>query len=379
MLLSPSRIDRRHRFNPICQLSREALARLGLIPTAALIAGALFLNSRAGAQGCVAIKQMDGSEVCSMDGHAIQDPTKWALSLNYEHFRSHRHFSGTDQNFARYDLGSEVINVVNEVDAVLAYQVDPRDDLYVDVPYFNATRSSLYEHDGVHRYTTHGIGMGDMRVGGERWLWDPTQGPAHNVAVGAALEIPTGKSNVKDWFHTRSGLQYHNVDQSIQLGEGAWGFALTAQAYQRLNTRMALYASGFYLFMPQEHNGTRTTAPITSPTAYFSVYDEFQARVGINYLLWTKHSLTGSLGWRLEGVPSSDVFGGDAGFRRPGYVESIEPGLSISPTRRDTFTLSVPVAIVRNRTLSYADKLNGGHGDAAFADYLINASYTRRW
>jgi hypothetical protein len=47
-------------------------------------------------------------------------------------------------------------------------------------------------------------------------------------------------------------------------------------------------------------------------------------------------------------------------------------------TAKANFFATVPVALVRNRTKSYADKLRTSaegievHGDAAFADYLIN-------
>lgn len=322
---------------------------------------------------------MDGSEVCSMDGHALGRPQKWTLSVNYEHFRSHRHFRGSDQQFQRYAEGSEVINLVNEVDTVVSYDVDPRDQVYVDVPYFNATRSSLYEHDHVHRYVTHGIGLGDIRVGGQRWLRDPSKGPSNNLALGVGVSVPTGKSNVKDYFHKPSGVEYLNVDQSIQPGMGVWGFVLTAEAYQRLTPRFGFYGSGFYLFNPAVTNGTRTNSPITSVTAYNSAYDEYQVRAGANYVITPQYGFSGSLGYRLEGVPGSDVFGSDAGYRRPGYVESVEAGLSVSPTPHDTIGCTVAYPFVRNRTLSYSDKLNGSHGDAAFADFLINANYTHRW
>ncbi|MBK6265732.1 hypothetical protein JKA74_11850 [Marivirga sp. S37H4] len=36
------------------------------------------------------------------------------------------------------------------------------------------------------------------------------------------------------------------------------------------------------------------------------------------------------------------------------------------------FNLSIPAAVYRNRIKSTWDKANNRHGDAAFADYLIN-------
>src|SRR5678815_1933976 len=83
-----------------------------------------------------------------------------------------------------------------------------------------------------------------------------------------------------------------------------------------------------------------------------------------------------SAGGRLEGIPSSDLIGGDEGFRRPGYVLSVEPGVSYQFKKFAAFA-TVPVAVERNRTKSNADKLRSkaegidAHGDAAFADYAI--------
>ncbi|MEO6567123.1 MAG: hypothetical protein ABIO94_00045, partial [Opitutaceae bacterium] len=103
-----------------------------------------------------------------------------------------------------------------------------------------------------------------------------------------------------------------------------------------------------------------------------------QARLGLSQLLMARYRLTASLGGRLEGVPALDFIGGDRGFRRPGYVISVEPGIAFS-TGRDSFSVSVPVAVVRNRVRSYSDRLGTGHGDAAFADFLISMSYAHRW
>ena len=45
-------------------------------------------------------------------------------------------------------------------------------------------------------------------------------------------------------------------------------------------------------------------------------------------------------------------------------------------SNRFSFNLNVPVAVYRNRVKSTSDKINDRHGDAAFADYVINATVT---
>jgi hypothetical protein len=98
------------------------------------------------------------------------------------------------------------------------------------------------------------------------------------------------------------------------------------------------------------------------------------ARVGLDYRLERVKGLALSLGARVEGVPGRDVFGSSIGSRRPGYVISVEPGVTFSKGRF-TGTVTVPVALERRRTMTYgATRL----GDAAFADFAINTSFSIR-
>ncbi|MDN3603522.1 hypothetical protein QWZ00_10380 [Belliella kenyensis] len=77
-----------------------------------------------------------------------------------------------------------------------------------------------------------------------------------------------------------------------------------------------------------------------------------------------------------------DLLGASDGFRRPGYIISVEPGVSYM-LGNFTTTVNVPIALVRNRTRSLTDIAdstpdNRRHGDAAFADYLINVNLAWR-
>jgi hypothetical protein len=83
-----------------------------------------------------------------------------------------------------------------------------------------------------------------------------------------------------------------------------------------------------------------------------------------------------SMGGRMEGVPVRDAFGKSNGFRRPGYVISIEPGLMYSRGAY-MFNVSGPWAMERNRKTSVTDLASGSHGDAAFADYTVIMGLSR--
>lgn len=70
--------------------------------------------------------------------------------------------------------------------------------------------------------------------------------------------------------------------------------------------------------------------------------------------------------------------------RRPGYILSVEPGVSYAFRKLVAFA-TIPVAIEHNRTQSNADKLRTAatgiyaHGDAAFADYVVNIGCSFRF
>jgi hypothetical protein len=206
----------------------------------------------------------------------------------------------------------------------------------------------------VNRREMTAQGIGDIRLTADHWLFNPQSDARGNVSFGVGVKMPTGDSNVKGFAHTTNGPVLRNVDQSIQPGDGAWGYTFQMQAYRRLFSKTNLYATGFYLVNPKETNGTRTTSSLTFVNAYNSVADQYQARLGVSQVLLQKYHLVASLGGRLEGVPALDLIGGDRGFRRPGYVLSDEPGFSFA-TGHNSFSVSVTVAVVRNCVRSYAD------------------------
>jgi hypothetical protein len=349
---------------------------LGIVSTLLLTTA---IAPRMRAQGCVPIKEM-GDQTAAIEGvtaGGVAD--KWDLSESYEHFRSYLDFVGSQNNTAsRNAAGNQVINVVDQFDTAISYSWDSRDTVSLDVPYFSATRSQLVK--GLGRFRTQAHDLGDMRIGVSRWLLDPAKDPRGNISFGLGLSVPTGKSNVKDYFHTTSGLVYKNVDQSIQPGLGGWGYIFEGNAYYKITPKTSLYANGFYMVTPQDVNGTQLGTATTGETAFDSVYDQYELRAGVTQQLvhFAHGVLEGSFGGRWEGVPSDDLIGRSDGFRRPGYVLSIEPGLSYS-LPHDSLSLSVPVAEYMNRTQSYPDSLTGGHGDAFFAKFLVLITYSHRW
>jgi hypothetical protein len=296
-------------------------------------------------------------------------PGKWRITTTYRKQHSHRHFVGTVEQKHRAEEGSEVINDIHLVDFALSYQHTPRWSFNVSAPVMIASRTS--SRTGA---IVHSKGLGDIMISARTWLWRPPTESRQNIAVGFGLKLPTGKPDVQDTRYTTQGNIVSTVDQSIQLGDGGWGVMASADMFKVVK-RATLFASGIYLSNPQETNGVLTGRSRPSE-AIMSIPDQYLVQAGVTHPVPGTKNFIVSAGGRLEGVPVRDIFGGSLGFRRPGYVLSFDPGV-IYVRGRNTLSFNIPIPLERNRTRSTSDIIDGRHGDAAFADYLLILSYSR--
>ncbi|GAB4021689.1 hypothetical protein GCM10028773_31390 [Spirosoma koreense] len=319
----------------------------------------------------------------------------WQLSAGYRFFRSYKHFVGDVEQTQRVAQGTQVINVSHAIDLGLTYLVNNRLSFSVNLPVQYYDRSSLYEHYGnavstnpaQKRFHTGSQGIGDLRISGSYWLINPVKLPKANIAAGLGVKLPTGDFRATDQFHRldKEGKDYTvelPVDQSIQLGDGGVGVSVELQGYAQVTKSLTAYANGFYLFNPRETNGVLRnplSTTIDPVIGYFSVADQFAARIGLSQALPFIPGLSVMAGGRVEGVPAHDAIGGSNGFRRPGYIVSVEPGLAYMKGRFSA-ALTVPIAVYRNRIKSYydlQDPTGQRHGDAAFADYLVSLNVAK--
>lgn len=336
-------------------------------------------------QGCVAIRGTGGAS-CLRPG-STSDSSGWLLNINNRYFESYKHFVGTEEQFKREEIGTNVINNTYNLDLFLAKNLNHRWSVGVNVPVISNARSSLYEHGGNSggpdaRHSTYSFGLGDIRLAVYRWLWNPLTHARWNVQAGLGIKLPTGDYEYQDYFIKNDTVKILGpVDQSIQLGDGGTGLTAEINAFYNFSTKFSAYANFFYLANPREQNGVSTArggVPSAASIAYgssvMSVPDQYMIRGGVNFSV---NNFTASAGVRKECIPVYDLIGGSNGFRRPGYVVSIEPGLTCQ-LKKVTFYTYVPVALERNRTQSVPDKIRSEktgtyyQGDAAFADYAVN-------
>jgi len=340
----------------------------------------ILVQQESFSQGCVAIKGTAG--ICGRP----TDAKGWELNLNNRYFKSYKHFVGTVEQKQRIEESSNVINHAYELDITATRTLNSRWSLAMTLPILAFGRSSLYEHDGATRHSTHSFGIGDARFSAYRWMFDPKTSHKGNVQIGLGVKLPTGDYKYQDYFYKKADSSVLGpVDQSIQPGDGGTGITFELNSFYNFNHKLGVYAGFFYLSNPREVNGTSTTRGGTASAAakkyntdVMSVPDLFMTRGGVAYMV---NHFAFSGGIRIEGLPSSDLIGGSRGFRRPGYIISAEPAVTFV-AKKTSFNIAVPFALKRNRTQSDSDKRRtndtGVHqqGDAAFADYLISAGMT---
>lgn len=311
-------------------------------------------------------------------------PGEWQASFAYRGLRSDDHYRGTQFQYQREALGNYVLNTQEIYDLAVTYTVSERFNVSASLPVVNATWSiPLPVNPPGERSEQNASGLGDLSVMGRYWLLDPAKHRRGNVSAGLGLKAPTGEYDYADTYPDITGgnAERKAVDQSIQPGDGGWGLIFDLQAYRRLG-KVAFYGSGTYLANPRDTNGTPSIIaglglsgnPAFAGLLENSVPDQYLVRAGTAFPIG-KSGFALGLGFRMEGLPRYDLFGGSHGWRRPGYETFVEPGFAYS-IGRSSWSLHIPRALVRNRR---PNPYTGNEGDATFPDYIVLFGYSYRF
>jgi hypothetical protein len=319
-------------------------------------------------------------------------PPKLQVSLGYRWFRADHHFVGNMEQKYREREHSQTINSINLYDVGIAYNFTSRFRMTVTLPLEVMSRSQVVRDSSgaiLDRFTTQTAGLRDLRLTIDEWLRAPEPQLGWNAQVGFGVVIPTGNDAAKDVFEIydnasgRLVARQQPVDTSIQPGSGGWGLLLKLTGFARISDHSRSYFDASYIITPQDTNGVLTHLP-NPYEAVISIADSYLARLGVEYRPSAARGMSFSLGARLEGVPVHDLVGASEGFRRPGYIVSVEPSVS-APLGRWSLALSVPVAVHRNRLQSVADQEQTAatgiyqHGDVIYPNFSIICGISKRW
>ena len=301
------------------------------------------------------------------------------MTVSYRYLHSENIYTGTRERPDIKEAGTEPRITVNSFDLSFRYGFHQRFSTTVTIPIINAKGNTI-QPDGVRRDAGPGTQVADIRAMGTYWLFDPQTHFDGNLAIGAGVKLPNANKAANRTVITSNGSVRTIADISQQPGDGGWGIILEAQWYQRAFKYITAYASAFYMFSPKNHNGVEPPQSINSPADPFfmSVPDQYSVRGGFSFPLWSDKGLSMGLGGRIDGMPVTDAFGGNDGFRRPGYSIYIEPGVTFV-TGRNVFNFWAPVALARNVQTSVFDAARGVGTSGGVADFLILVGYTRRF
>lgn len=361
------------------------------------------------AQGCVAVRQMGGVNMCSSNSYNLSKGD-FQVGANYRYFHSWRHFVGTEEQPHRQHTGGGIgldgkdhgnaVNIYSHaVDLNLSYGLTDRFQLNLTLPWIHNERSQVLRQTApvkdTFRYSVFAKGLGDIRASVNYWVFDPAKATKGNLMIGAGIKLPTGSHNELDDAPQANGtIRIGVMDQAIQPGDGGLGFSVEVQGFRQLYKNLYGFANAYYLFNPKESNGSFKSAPAAGLAGYnlYACPDQYFARAGFMGTVGKAQKLALSLAGRVEGIPAYDAFGGQVAYRRPGYVVAIEPGITYR-SGQHSLSLLVPFNVVRNRVQSAADIASQNlqnstisdpkkrvhvQGDAAFADYSISLGYAYR-
>ena len=270
---------------------------------------------------------------------------EWQVNAYWSRF-------STDETFRGYDVistaavweGGDALNLQG------AYGLTSRLNLTAEVPYVlwsywsNVVAGKRY-YQRVH-------GLGDAVAGGRFWLLDPKKNASQNLAIGLALRLPTGESNYQVPYPDSRGnnITKRPVYPAVQPGSGAFGLRLSAQTFRSFR-HFSLYGSGLYLFSLKKQIDTiafgaavNPAGPLATPenVRYLTAPDSYQFSGGISTAVPRLKGISLSIGGQVAGVPVYNVLTGTSGYRQPGYVVTLTPGLAWEAGYA-TYYITVPV------------------------------------
>lgn len=259
-------------------------------------------------------------------------------------------------------------------DLAAVYAITNRFSVDLTVPYLSASGGTEQGTAQSHQfYEAHRRGLGDITLGSNFYLSDPTKNRRASGSIGLALKAPTGTDSATTLNHNFNPPVERPIDESFQPGAGGWVALVRAQGAARIAKSMSAYASGYYGVSLTEHS------KVIQNNALRAVPDTYSARLGVAWLLPSQERWSVSGGGRIFGVTVRDLIAGrNLYFRRPGYEVYFEPALSWASTL-NSVSVSVPVRVYQNKQDSLLDRSRHEHLGADFAPYLIIVSYARRF
>ena len=277
---------------------------------------------------------------------------EWQVQGSFNRYNSDEYFTGTTLRNDLISVGAAPKEGGTSLNFQGAYALTRNINLTADVPilldsYWN------YRLGGT-RHEMKTRGLGDIVIGGRAWLFNTEKNTKQNLALQLALRLPTGDSNYQVRYPNGLGqdIKLRAAKVDIQPGSGAAGLRLAAQGFRRLRY-FAVYGNALYLFSLKEQNDTYSIMSVLNPGGpaavpankrYNATPDSYLYNAGASAPVPGLKGLSFSLGSQIAGVPTFNVLTGSEGYRQPGYLVTLNPGLSLN-TKLASYSINVPVRV----------------------------------
>src|SRR5438132_1279895 len=104
----------------------------------------------------------------------------WDTSVSYRYLHSDRLFIGSQEH---PELRNASVTDMHSFDLTATYALTKRFSLSLTLPFVHGEHISSFEHDGIHRHSMTAAGLGDIRLLGNVWLFDPAKHEDGNIAL----------------------------------------------------------------------------------------------------------------------------------------------------------------------------------------------------
>ena len=304
-----------------------------------------------------------------MPGLGATGGSKFQLSVGWREATSTKSYLGFyhNSNISTQWIPHERLSIM---DVSARYLINQRVSIQATLPIVFNNFSMLYPPNGPGqgtRYQTNANGIGDLSLYGQTYLLKPQAHPFGNVALGLGIKIPTGNYNVQGDLPNLTGtgiMQRAGYPPAIMPGDGGTGIIFGINGYHQFRKSFlrghTMFASASYLSNTRGTNGTQSIvssfgvplAPQFLKELTNSVTDSYTVQIGTSIKIpgtWDKpklQGLRGRLTWNWEGIPNNNLFGRSEGYRQPGYIMSIAPGVSYA-FGRSLVIAEVPIVFNR--------------------------------
>src|SRR6267378_3046817 len=135
------------------------------------------------------------------EGILYLQPHEWEANMSYRFLHSERPFIGDQEHPELYARGGRI--EVHSVDISATYAITKRFSGTLTLPFVFSTRSIV--QDDNQRHEGSSAGLGDIRLVGNAWVFDPDTHPLGNLSLSLGVKAPTGDDRATDKFYTTNG------------------------------------------------------------------------------------------------------------------------------------------------------------------------------